>query len=91
MTTPLEWDDAKSERCRVERGFSFAIVEGFDFALAATIVDDRKDYGEVRFRSAGLIDGEPYMVVWNPRGSAVRVISVRRMHKEEFDRVQRKS
>ena len=47
----FEWDEDKSEKCRQLRGFGFKVIYEFDFASAATIEDDRFDYGERRFIS----------------------------------------
>ena len=66
----FEWDDAKSARCLEERGFGFEIVEEFEFATAVTVVEDRRAYGEPRFRSLGIIAGALYAVVWTRRGDA---------------------
>ena len=43
-----------------------------------TIPDDRKDYGESRFITIGLLDGRMVVSVWRPRGAARRVISLRK-------------
>ena len=47
------------------------------------MADERKDYGELRFRAVGRIEGRPYMVVFTPRGKRLRIISMRRMHEKE--------
>jgi len=82
----FEWDDAKSARNAHVRGFGFELVHDFDFAAARIITDGRKDYGEARFRAVGRIGGRPYMVVFTPRGSRLRIISMRRMHEKEARR-----
>jgi uncharacterized DUF497 family protein len=47
----IEFDPAKSERNAHARGLPFELVEQFDFDSAWTVVDGRKDYGEIRYRT----------------------------------------
>jgi uncharacterized DUF497 family protein len=49
----------------------------------ATIVDDRFDYGEMRFISAGHLDGRLVVMVWTQRGNARHIISMRHCHAKE--------
>ncbi len=57
-----------------------------DLDILAFIEDDRNDYGEIRYRAWGTIDGEYYCLVFTHRGERVRAISLRRAHKKEVDR-----
>ncbi|MCZ4274014.1 BrnT family toxin [Maritalea porphyrae] len=82
----LEWDHNKSEQCRELRGFGFDLAEQFDFSAAQMIVDERKDYGEVRINAFGRIDGAPFAITFTPRGRNIRIISMRRMHEKEARR-----
>lgn len=87
MTGPqiaFEWDDAKSDACLEERGFSFADVLVIFAGPLLQKPDDRKDYGELRIRAAGLIEGVPFMVVYTVRGDCFRIISARKMHRKEW-------
>jgi uncharacterized protein len=54
--------------------------------LHLTRVDDRFDYGEPRYVTAGWLDSR--LVVWTPRGSARRVISMRHCHEREAKRLR---
>lgn len=77
----FEWDPAKSERNRRERGFDF------DFATLAfegpTLLSEdlRRDYGERRFRVLGIADGVYLVVVFTDRSerdeTIRRIISAR--------------
>lgn len=84
----FDWDPAKDERNRQERGF------GFDFASLIferdTIEwpDDRRDYGEARVRTIGEADGVLLHVVFTDRGDVRRVISARLADRKERDRWQ---
>jgi uncharacterized DUF497 family protein len=79
----LEWDDAKSERNRVLRGFGFEIADAFDWSSAVVERDERKDYGEVRYRAFGRAGELKLCVAFTLRGPETRIISVRRMHDKE--------
>ena len=79
----FDWDPAKDERNRQERGF------GFDFAAlvfeADTIEwpDERRDYGEARVRALGSADGLVLHVVFTDRGDVRRIISARLADRKE--------
>jgi len=49
----ISFDSAKSE-CN-ERGLPFSLVEQLDWSNAVIEEDDRKDYGERRYRVLGFI------------------------------------
>lgn len=51
--------------------------------LTATATDDRRDYGETRFITAGMLDGKMIVMVWTPRGADRHVISMRYCHAKE--------
>jgi uncharacterized protein len=78
----VTFDANKSRSTFVRRGLSFEMVERFEWSTAIITVDDRHDYGEIRLRATGLIDGELYMVVFTPR-TDIHVISLRRANKKE--------
>lgn len=80
----FEWDEAKYRRNVEKHGLGFELVERFDWASAKIAVDDRYDYGEVRGLAYGRIDGRGYAIVFTPRGSRIRIISLRPMHEREL-------
>ena len=47
------------------------------------VQDRRRDYGEVRYRLLGTVDGRAYVVVYTMRGPAVRIISARKANPKE--------
>ena len=79
----FEWDDKKSEQCFLERGFDFSIVYEFDFSTAIIKLDDRFDYGEIRYSAMNKIGDKLYVVVFTKRQANVRIISVRRATSKE--------
>jgi uncharacterized protein len=53
----FEWDDAK-ERSNIDKhGVGFERAKRIFEGPALTLVDDRKQYGEIRMRSIGKVDG----------------------------------
>lgn len=54
-----------------------------DFDSAVAVEDTRKAYGEFRLRVLGFIDSRLHAAVITPRGSKIRVISLRRANKRE--------
>ena len=48
-----------------------------------TRIDDRQDYGEPRFITAGRLDSRLVVFAWTPRGAARRIISMRHCHERE--------
>lgn len=84
---PTEWDEAKNEANFAKRGLWFESFEGFD-AEPVVLIDSRKDYGEVRFRAFGRIDGEAHSIAYTIRGGNLRLISFRRAHEKEVSRYE---
>lgn len=79
----LEWDEAKRQRTRKERGLDFADVVRFEFEHAITLPDLRRDYGEERFNSMGYLDGVLCSLCWTTRSSSFRIISLRKCNERE--------
>ncbi len=74
----FEWDDRKNELNRAKHGLSFeeatVIWDGFVF----TREDGRRDYGETRWLSLGLLSGDVVILVAHTkRRGHVRLISAR--------------
>lgn len=71
----FEWSETKRTENLNKHGvdlvFAALIFEG----PVLTQVDDRNDYGEIRYISVGLIDDLAYVVVHTTRGDRTRLIS----------------
>jgi uncharacterized protein len=52
-----EWDEAKSEATRRERGLPFEVAILLFDRPVLVAVDDRFDYGETRMRAIGEVGG----------------------------------
>ena len=79
----IEFDEAKRAITLQERGLDFAEAGAVFAGVHATRPDARKDYGELRYQTLGVLQGRPVMVVWTPRGAARRIISMRYAHDSE--------
>ncbi|MBM3504767.1 MAG: BrnT family toxin [Alphaproteobacteria bacterium] len=80
----FEWDEHKSASTRARRGF------GFDYVVRVFLdperidrVDDRRDYGEIRYQTIGRIGDRVFMIAYTVRGKRIRIISARRAHDHE--------
>jgi uncharacterized DUF497 family protein len=47
------------------------------------VLDDRKDYGEVRWVTYGILSGRMVALVWTPRGEGRHIISMRKANERE--------
>ena len=57
------WDQRKRASNLRKHGVDFAIVQDFDFETALVLRDDRKNYGEERYRAYGTIKGRLHALV----------------------------
>jgi len=82
MDGEIEFDPRKNAENQRKHRLSLQRFPTFDEDPYVE-VDDRYDYGEVRFRAIGRIAGKGYSVVFTIRDGNVRLISFRRAHDEE--------
>lgn len=80
----FEWDDTKDALNRAKHGISFDEAKTIFEGPVLTREDDRKDYGETRLLSMGLLSGVVVIVVahTNRRGH-IRIISARKANRTE--------
>ena len=81
-----EWDDAKLALNLAHHGVHFAASEAFDWSSARIEPDTRKDYNEPRFIAYGLIGERLHCLVFTPRSSRIRIISLRKANTREVKR-----
>lgn len=82
----ITFDPEKRQWTFENRGLDFqdaALVFAGDYV---ELLDDRKDYGEVRYRVFGQLNGRHVAIIWTPRGQSRRIISMRYAHDEEIER-----
>lgn len=80
----IEFDPAKEAANLAKHGVSLS--RAIDLEILAFLEDDRSEYGEVRYRAWGLIDGKPHCLAFTDRNGTVRAISLRRAHTKEMNR-----
>jgi uncharacterized DUF497 family protein len=87
-------------RCRVQISYDprkralTLELRGLDFEDAAHVfagqtvdyVDDRHDYGEVRWTSVGLLQDRMVVLVWTARGNVRHIISMRKANEREQEK-----
>lgn len=83
MISNVAFDPAKNDRNIELRGISFERASEFEFATAWIVVDDRKDYGEIRYRAMGFLDARLHALVFTETANGIRVISLRKANKRE--------
>ncbi len=81
---------AKRQKTLAERGLDFEDAARVFAGVTLTLLDDRKDYGEPRFQTYGLLDGRLVMLVWTPRGADRHIISMRKCNAREKARFQKR-
>ena len=84
----IAFDPAKNEKNIRERGLSFERAAMFDFESALYQVDDRKDYGETRYRALGKVEGRLHALVFVETTTGIRVISFRKANAREVKRYE---
>lgn len=88
MAMEFEWDEAKSERTRRERGLSFRLAVRIFRGRTVEWQDQRHDWGEERMVAVAKIDEMFVTVIYTDRGDVRRIISARPARKKERERWQ---
>jgi uncharacterized DUF497 family protein len=73
----ITFDPAKRAKTLAERGLDFADAAKVFAGPVVEDDDERRDYGERRVITFGVLYGRMVVVVWTPRGSGRRIISMR--------------
>lgn len=84
----LEWDENKRQDTLSRRDLDFARIAFVDTASVVTELDVRRDYGEARFSSFAYLDKVLINFCWTPRGSKLRIISMRKANDRERKKYQ---
>lgn len=87
----FEWDDAKSLRNLLERGFGFDHAAAIFIGPTLEARDNRRDYGEVRVQAIGRVGDDVLYVVYSDRNEVRRIISARLANKRSGDYGNRSS
>ncbi len=81
----IQFDDSKRNVTLLNRGLDFARANEVFNQEWLVKKDERFDYDEQRFISYGVLDGRWVVLVWTPRGTARRIISMRYAHEREIN------
>ena len=79
----FEWDDAKRKSNIEKHGIDFINAPMVFAGYTLTIQDDRRDYGEERFATFGILDGRVVVVIHTETKNFIRIISIRKATKHE--------
>ena len=79
----IEFDPAKRAATLEARGLDMAFADEVFAGATLTVEDDRRNYGEKRFITIGLLRAEMVVLVWTPRNDAYRIISMRKANERE--------
>lgn len=82
----VAFDPVKDAANLAKHRLSLDRASEIDLAKAFIRSDDRRDYGEPRWRAYGMLDGRMHMLVFTVRAGAMRAISLRRANAKETRR-----
>lgn len=79
----LTFDPDKRDRTLADRGLDFAEAEGVLDGPRFEFIDERRDYGERRITTIGLLKERMVVLVWTLRGEDRHIISMRKANARE--------
>ncbi len=79
------WDENKRQATLKARGLDFARAERVFERATFTWEDARREYGEQRFITLGLLDVDVIVLVHTESDDTIRVISMRKADNDEQD------
>ena len=79
----IEFDPQKQKETLNNRNLDFARCADIFDQFHLTIEDMRRDYGESRYITIGILDQRMIVFVWTWRGSNIRIISMRKANERE--------
>ena len=85
----IEFDQMKRDIPLQQRGLDFAEAAEVFAGPVLTEQDDRSDYGESRFITLGVLNTRVVDLVWTPRGTFRRIISMRYANEREKNRYKK--
>lgn len=77
------WHEQKRQRTLNQRQLDFAYAEQIFAGPTFTFEDDRKDYGEQRWVTLGLLQATVVVIVHTERKDEIHIISMRKADRDE--------
>ncbi len=84
----ITYDPARRTKTFEERGLDFEDAPQVFSGPTVTASDVRRDYGEERFITFGILHDREVVLLWTPRGDTRRVISMRYANEREIARLE---
>ena len=80
----FEWDEEKAAANVAKHGIRFDYAARvFLDAYRLEMLDDREEYGEVRYKTIGMVESRILVVIYTIRNGNIRLISARRAERYE--------
>jgi uncharacterized DUF497 family protein len=80
----FEWDEKKAKANLTKHSVSFLTAAEIFANEILERIDDREEYGEIRFIALGRVDADVYRVVFTWRSeSLIRIISAQKASRDE--------
>ncbi len=83
----ITFDPIKRDKALADRGLDFLDAEIVFEGITLEFEDTRKDYGEQRIISYGLLAGRMVVIGYTPRGADRHVFSMRKANEREQTRI----
>ena len=84
MELEFEWDEKKASVNLAKHHVSFLTAAEIFTSEILERIDNREDYGEIRFIALGRVDADVYRVVFTWRGeNLIRIISAQKASRDE--------
>ena len=80
----ISFNRAKRDKTLAERGLDFCHAKHVLAGTHLTRRDDRREDGEPRLITAGMLDDRIVIIAWTPQGIARRIISMRKANGREI-------
>ena len=84
----ITYDAQKRALTLHHRGLDFEDAVQVFAGPTFELLDDRRDYGERRYQTIGLLGARLVMIVWTPRGEARHIISMRKCNEREREKFE---
>lgn len=84
----FEWDEAKRQLIIESRGIDLLKAARIFDGRVLSAVDERQDYGEVRYRAIGMVGEDCYVLIYTQREAVIRLITAWKGGRHERQRYQ---